>query len=170
MDSEGKTKGIRMKHIFLSGILLVVFACQPLDKDFSEARSLFDNFDKILSPQEYAKTYYFQRNLADIWLDENNQPVQMDIPFRDHFLSFGPSFVSTQSGGTGVNTQLINRYRRGRNTQRFYELDKLTINGTPFTKAIYIVWLDSTRTVYKAKLFDTKGALLQEATTSFIED
>lgn len=159
-----------MKKLGWILIVLVFWTCAPKgDPDFLEARQIFDNFDSILSPIAFSKTYYYHKNSEDVWLDENNQPATIDIPYQDHFLAFGTTFAETQKG-KGVNTRMVSRFQKGRNTQIFYELDAILFQDKNLTKPIYIVWRDSNKTVIQTKLFDPQGELLQLGSKNFIED
>ena len=159
-----------MKHLFLVTVLCCLTSCTPLDADFEMAQQLFEKFDTLISPQEYAKTYSYYRSANDLWMDTNNQPVTMDIPYRDHFLILGEQFSKTQSSGTGLMTRFISRFEKGRNTQWLFHLPKLQFEGKLYKDLVYIVTIDTSKTVTQAKLFTAKGELLKQAPSNFIDE
>lgn len=157
-----------MKPLLSLAVLFFIVQCSTLESDYSDAKTLFDNFDTVITPQDFAKTYYYHRNQENLWLDENNQPATLDVPYHDHFVPFGALFVKTQNGGTGVLSRYITRYVEGRNTLRMFHFPELQIENKKQENLIYLVYLDSTQTVAKATLFSNEGVVLKESNSDFI--
>lgn len=161
---------MQMRYLLSLAAVYFIFQCSTLEPDYKKAKTLFDNFDTVITPQEYARTYYYHRNQENLWLDENNQPVTLDVPYRDHFVPFGTVFVKTQSGGLGINSRYIIRYIEGRNTLRMYHFPELRFENSRQENLIYLVYLDSTQAVTKAKLYSNQGLVLKEDQSDFISE
>lgn len=158
-----------MRTYILCGLIFLVYGCQNQpDSDFASAQYLLEHFETILTPKEYAKTYYYHVSQDSLWMDENNKPATIDIPYRNHFFGFGPNYAASQQGGTGVNSKLIKRYKAGRLYQRIYELEKLKFENKPRNNPIYVLWINPTQKVEKARLYSAEGVVLKESKADFL--
>ena len=156
------------RYAFLVGYL-IFFGCETSHyPDFDVAQKMFQDFDAILSPQDYAQTYYYHMSQDSLWMDKNNKPATIDIPYQNHFFGFSQDFLSTQQGGTGVNTRLIKRYNSGRVSHRIYELEKLQFEGKTLIHPIYILTFGNSKKVEQARLFSSDGILLKESIKNFL--
>ena len=160
-----------MKKIIIICFYLFI-GCQSIkNEDFLKAKELFENFDKIITPEEYAQTIYFFKDQDGLWRNKKDSLVTTYIPYKRNFFSFSNSFLNqNKQNNKGTLSRYISKYDMGIQTTGFYELENLTFKTMPYSKSIYIIFLNKERKVLKVELYSSKGDLIKESTQNFLQE
>ena len=151
--------------------LLFFIGCQSSkNENYTNAKKLFQNFDKVINPDEYAKTIYFYKDQKGLWRDKKDSLVTIYIPYKENYFSFSNSFLNLNTGNEkGTISRYISKYDSGVQIIGFYELDKLKFNTISYSKCIYVIFLNESREVYKSELYSSGGSLIKESTENFLQ-
>tara|TARA_B100001059_G_scaffold44237_1_gene36525 strand:- start:688 stop:1179 length:492 start_codon:yes stop_codon:yes gene_type:complete len=152
------------------GIILFFVGCQSNNLNYRVANELFENFDTILSPEEYAKTIYFYKDNMGEWRDLKDSLVNINIPYKGDYFTFSKSFLNENpENSDGTLSDYISKYENGIQSISYYKLDKIIYKKIEYSEPLYIILMDSERNVYKAELYSISGDLIKEAKTNFLK-
>jgi len=159
-----------LKKFIILG-LLIFNGCQSIkNENYLTAKDLFENFENILSPEEYAKTIYFYKDLRGLWRNQKDSLVTIKIPYKGDYFSFSNSFLSQNTGNDkGTLSRYISKYEKGVQIIGYYELDRCIVNSITYTTPIYIIFLNESRKVYKTELYSSEGILIKESGENFLQ-
>ena len=149
--------------------ILLTSGCSPVPQDFKVAQSLFENFDTLLDPMAYAATHSYRQDESGRWVTPQGELVTMDIPYRNHFFTFGTRYAEQQPEGTaGVWSHYVLRYQEGVITLRVYALEQLKFGGQQYSLAYYVVRFDTAGNFVSAVLYDAQGGVIHEENINFL--
>ena len=159
-----------MKKFIILG-LLIFNSCQSIkNENYLTAKEMFENFDNILSSEEYAKTIYFYKDLRGLWRNQKDSLVTINIPYKGNYFSFSNSFLNQNTGNDkGTVSRYISKYERGVQIIGYYELERCIVNSITYTNPIYIIFLNEKRDIYKCELYSSEGVLIKESKENFLQ-
>ncbi|MDG2371628.1 MAG: hypothetical protein P8L83_03350 [Flavobacteriaceae bacterium] len=159
-----------MKKFIILG-LLTFNGCQSIkNENYLIAKELFENFDNILSPEEYANTIYFYKDLRGLWRNQKDSLVNIYIPYKDNYFSFSNSFLNQNTENEkGTFSRYISKYERGVQIIGYYEIDRCIVNSITYTNPIYVIFLNEKRDVYKCELYSSEGDLIKTSKENFLQ-
>ena len=122
------------------GIILFFVGCQSNNLNYRVANELFENFDTILSPEEYAKTIYFYKDNMGEWRDLKDSLVNINIPYKGDYFTFSKSFLNENpENSDGTLSDYISKYEDGIQSISYYKLDKIiSLNDLIFDNMDYL--------------------------------
>ena len=167
-QSQEKTITRKMKFSLLIPLSVLVLACAG-PSSFETVEQLYQNFDTLLSPREFAETVRYKKNTNGVWETPNGELVTIDIPFGSHYLSFGSKYAAAHPDGVdGMYTDHILRYENGVVTRQFFRFEEFPYNGIRYERCYYVVVFATDGSFEKAILYDTNGNVIQEAAFNFL--
>ncbi|MBN09091.1 MAG: hypothetical protein CMC79_01780 [Flavobacteriaceae bacterium] len=150
-----------LRNLFLVLIICFLNCENKINESFYLAKELFNNFESILSSEEYSKTIYFYKDSNSLWRDKQDSLVSIKIPYKEHFFNFSESFLKNNNENSSTSlSRYISEYKQGIKVKEFYELDLVLINTIEYKKSIYIVDFNIKGEIIKAEFYDSKGKLI----------
>jgi hypothetical protein len=160
---------MHIKPLFLIPLMFLFLGCNSVSDEFRNIQKQFQNFDEILSPLDFAATSSFRINDLGQWVTPTGDLVTLDIPYRDHFFTFGTRYAEQHpNGAAGVWSRYIIRYQEGVIRQRVYELEKLRFLEKQYDKAYYLIHFDATGQFVFAEFLDATGRQIHTENFNFL--
>ena len=157
-----------MKCSLLVPLSVLVLACAG-PSSFESVKQLYQNFDTLLSPREFAETVRYKKNADGVWETPTGELVTIDIPFGSHYLRFGAKYAAAHPDGVdGMYTDHILRYEKGVVTRQFFRFEELPYKGLLYEGCYYVVVFAADGSFQKAILYDKNGKVIHKAAFNFL--
>lgn len=157
-----------MKCSLLIPLSVLVLACAG-PSSFESVEQLYQNFDTLLSPREFAETVRYKKNADGVWETPTGELVTIDIPFGSHYLSFGSRYSAAHPDGVeGMYADHILRYENGVVTRQFFRFENFPYKGVRYERCYYVIVFTADGSFEKAILYNKNGKVIHEEAFNFL--